>query len=376
MRILHITPQAPGHFSGGELGIYQTLTSLETNRYEVDYVGPEIKDKDIKSKYSRMYILEPHHNLPLRIYDTLHGNTNKRYRSWLHLKLDFTAYDKIILEFSKLDYVLDKVPLEKLIVRIHNVEADYSEKNYQYKKTWYNYLDKQLAKKREAKIAEKAENFLVLTKKDEARMKELYGIVNKKFTVIPVCVEDHGYEKKQCCGEEKITLLLTGSLWFGPNYSGITWFLDEVYPKLQFLKEVIIAGAHPNEELKERVRNMPDVCLIDTPDSMEPYFRRADLAVTPVFDGAGMKVKVAEALSYGVPVMGTSHAFIGYEVEHGIHSFKGDTAEEFVQGIYEYQKMNVEEREILRQNAYQLFKEKYSQSASSRYIRQVVEGVR
>lgn len=60
---------------------------------------------------------------------------------------------------------------------------------------------------------------------------------------------------------------------------------------------------------------------------MDPYFNNAELYIAPIFDGAGMKVKVAEALSYALPVVGTSHAFEGYAIQNGSNSYIVDTIE-------------------------------------------------
>ena len=65
---------------------------------------------------------------------------------------------------------------------------------------------------------------------------------------------------------------------------------------------------------------------------MEVYFRKADIYIATVFDGAGMKVKVAEALSYGLPVIGTPHSFIGYE-EIQCGKYISNSKEEFVKNI-------------------------------------------
>lgn len=379
MKILQITPEAPGQHSGGQLVIRQTALSLKGNGYEIDYVGPEIEDQQVRALYSHVYALEPSGNVLLRVYDTLHRNTNQRYRSWLKLDLDFKSYDAIILEFTKLDYVLERIPTDRLLVRVHNVESDYSEKNYRYKKTPSNYIDKTFSGIREKNIVGRARKLLVLTEKDRKRLQELYHVPDENMVTIPVCIEDkgeRGEELSETTEGGTVNMILTGSLWFGPNYEGIKWFLDNVYSKLDIPKKLIIAGARPNGELVERVKKEAGVTLVDSPDSMEPYFRQSDLAVTPIFDGAGMKVKVAEALSYGLPVVGTSHAFTGYGIEHKVNSYHSDSPEGFIEGIRHFYSLSSEERQRMKRNSRQLFQQCYSQERSCELFRQVLKGIR
>ncbi len=378
MNILQITIQAPGSRSGGEIGVRQTLLSLLANGYEVDYAGPEIAEIDIRKKYRRLYELEPSSNTLLRIWDTLHGNTNQRYRSWKKLAavLDFEQYDAIVLDFTKLDYVLEEVPNHKVIVRAHNVESDYSARNYAYHPSAANLLDKYLAAKREKRIVEQTRNLICLTREDAARFEELYGIAEEQIWIDPVCIEfpnnrveisdfetpetidNNAFEKEN--EKKPFTILLTGSLWFGPNYKGVKWFLEEVCPALTFPKRILVAGARPNEELKQIAAGMPDCEIIDTPPEMAPYFEQADLYAAPIFDGAGMKVKVAEALAYGLPVVGTKHAFTGYDVNEGGSLICADDAEAFARAVNSCAAMDCKQFAALRQAAVNEFKRSYS----------------
>lgn len=374
MRVLHITPEAPGRRSGGTIVVKQTLMSLFGNGCDVDYVGPEIIDEEIRAHYHTVYELQPSHNLLLRVYDTLFMNTNQRYRSWLKLNLDYTQYQAIVMDFTKLNYVLDRVPHKKLIVRVHNVEADYSYNNLLHKKNLVNILEAKFAGKRERQIVNAAKLLIALTEKDKERLCSLYQISEEKITIVPVCLESPSpitgsdEEKKELC------MILNGSLWFGPNYEGIKWFLDHVYSKLNFPKHLIIAGSRPNQELIDYTRTIDSITLVDTPPDMTSYLKMADLSVAPVFDGAGMKVKVAEALSFGLPVAGTSHAFEGYDIEDGVNSFRADTAKEFIDKITKYSSLDSDQRLEIKKNSYELYRRKYSQECSTQLFHDIFQG--
>ena len=375
MKILHITPEAPGEFSGGKMAVRQTLFSLVENGYKVDYVGPEIPDPHLKGLYAHTYELEPEKNVLIRIYDTLHGNTNQRYRAWLRLKLNISVYDAVVMDFTKLDYVLRRIPGDKLIVRVLNVEKDYSDRQYEREKTLLHLLEKNLTGGREAKIVCQAAKLIPLTEKDRERLTELYGVPSNGMTVVPICLEKTHLQAELAGADESVRMILTGSLWYGPNNLGIKWFLENVYGKLDFPKLLTIAGFRPNQELIELVKNFSDVRLVDSPQSMEPHFKQADLAIAPVFDGAGMKVKVAEALSWGLPVVGTSHAFEGYEIAHGVNSYRAESAEDFETCIRDFYQKKPKERLEMKQRGYELFCSRYSQENSTRRFGEVVRNI-
>lgn len=371
MRILQISTQAPGNHGGGEMGIAQTLLSLTGNHYEVDYAGPEIADAGYRSLYSHVYALPPSANVPLRAFDTLCGHTNSRYRAWKRfaVETDLSRYDCAVMDFTKLDYCLPAIRGIPLAVRVHNVEADYARKDYETNHGFRKAVICRNAMAAERKIAEAADVLVCLTENDRKRLQELYPAADAgKYRIVPVCISRNGENPETADGNAAsapIRLLITGSLWFEENVRGILWFLDEVLPALTVPWTLTIAGARPAAVLRERVRALPQVSLVSSPESMAPYFRAADAVIAPVFDGAGMKVKVAEALSYGKPVIGTSHAFIGYGITQSVNSWKADTKEEFAAAVHAFAALDQKEKLQTFRAAFQLYQDQYSMAKST-----------
>ncbi len=61
---------------------------------------------------------------------------------------------------------------------------------------------------------------------------------------------------------------------------------------------------------------------------MRPYFEKARVFVAPLRHGAGMKGKVGQSLSFGLPVVTTSVGAEGIGLENGKNAFVADTAED------------------------------------------------
>lgn len=69
--------------------------------------------------------------------------------------------------------------------------------------------------------------------------------------------------------------------------------------------------------------DLPGVQLAGYVDAVETFYADVDAVVAPMLMGSGLKMKVAEALSLGMPVIGTRIAFEGFDVDHPTHRLKG-----------------------------------------------------
>jgi glycosyltransferase involved in cell wall biosynthesis len=61
--------------------------------------------------------------------------------------------------------------------------------------------------------------------------------------------------------------------------------------------------------------------------SLEKYYEDQHAAIVPLLAGGGSRLKVAEALAKGLPLVGTSIGLEGYPLEPGVHALIGDTPE-------------------------------------------------
>jgi polysaccharide biosynthesis protein PslH len=102
-------------------------------------------------------------------------------------------------------------------------------------------------------------------------------------------------------------LLFTGTMSYPPNHQGIRWFASEVWP--------LVRAELPSAQLDIVGKDPPDdVCALDGMDgvtvhgfveSMAPFFGRAHAVVAPILAGAGIRVKIIEAMAAGRAVVST-----------------------------------------------------------------------
>ena len=127
---------------------------------------------------------------------------------------------------------------------------------------------------------------------------------------------------------EKFVLFVGGG--FYANRAGITWFVKHVVPHISIKTYIVGRGL---EDLKDVLDLDGKVEVVGAVDSLSHWYRDAHFVIAPIFDGSGMKTKVAEALMYGKKVIGTPEAFSGYEDVVKRAGWQCVTVDEFVAAI-------------------------------------------
>lgn len=129
-------------------------------------------------------------------------------------------------------------------------------------------------------------------------------------------------------------------LFFGgyylPNVHGIDWFIKNVYPNLQNRAELVVAG-RGMDKLSEK-HYPTGVTIKGYIESIEELYRDADVVISPIFEGGGMKVKVAEAMAFGKIVIGSNESYEGYQEKIPSNYwddlfYRANTADEFTEKI-------------------------------------------
>lgn len=174
-----------------------------------------------------------------------------------------------------------------------------------------------------------SDNILCLSLRDSRLLKKLYGRGSTHVT--PMALKDK-YPKSNAAASmlqsENFALFVGGT--FYANRDGINWFVKEVVPHIDIPLYIVGRGF---EALRSELEVPGKVVVVGAVDSLADWYRRARFIVAPIFDGSGMKTKVAEALMFGKKVIGTPEAFSGYEDVVERAGFVCSTADEFVTTI-------------------------------------------
>ena len=86
-----------------------------------------------------------------------------------------------------------------------------------------------------------------------------------------------------------------------------------------------------------------------------------------------MKVKVAEAMSYNLPIVTTSHGKIGYKIVDRETGFIADNPNDFAEKIREYWTMTPEKKDEFLDKEWNLYRENYSLEAICAMTQKLLE---
>jgi len=157
------------------------------------------------------------------------------------------------------------------------------------------------------------------------------------------------------------------------NVTGLLWFLNNVMPTILKHKpdfNMAVAGNIARSPLINK-EAYPNVNFLGVVSNLKYIYESSKAIITPILGGAGMKIKVIEALSYGKAIIGTSKAFEGINYSKYNAAYVVDEPVEFANKLLEI--IMVDSLRIdLEENAKLLHMHEHSESAIFSKILEVV----
>ncbi len=125
-------------------------------------------------------------------------------------------------------------------------------------------------------------------------------------------------------------LLFVGGFEHPPNIDAMEWFVREVLPLITAKSPETVLhmiGSKMPPEIHELAGH--NVRVHGYVPDLEPFYETARIVIAPLRFGAGVKGKVTQALSNGVPCVGTTIAFEGSDLVDGKDVIVADDAATF-----------------------------------------------
>ncbi|EMK3755664.1 glycosyltransferase [Providencia rettgeri] len=139
-------------------------------------------------------------------------------------------------------------------------------------------------------------------------------IINSIFPIkIPIKLSlstlDIVNERKK---QENKKIIFVASFDHSPNFDAALQFIKIASLNLCF--DFLIVGRNACK-LKPFIENIPNLKIYSniSDDLLQTIYLTSHLVLCPVQDGGGMKTKIAEAMSYRLPVLCSPHSSIGYD---------------------------------------------------------------
>ena len=279
---------------------------------------------------AKFYQYSMNQTSPVMLLSGLPICVNKRFVKECVEELRKHQYDVAIYEGEQVSsYRLKNVVnAKKHILYFHDIESQYRKA---IADTAENYI-KRIANLRESKQFERIEQrldtlfdaFWFISKDECAQIK---NHVRGECVYIPAPASE--LSEKATTGDRSPVMLYVGDLSVTHNYLSLKWFVDEVMPIVKkhvpFMKCEIVGRV--NEENKKALQN-EYVHVLGYVDDLEAIYDDAACIISPVLYGAGVKIKVIDALGKGQIVITTSKGVEGTELENGKHLLVADDPEE------------------------------------------------
>lgn len=295
----------------------QYSPTFKEYKVEIDPLYRPIKKQlhQIKSKYEQGLIIQ----LKLSEQRTLY----KQYYDHYFKRSDLIIHESPYLVGYDLDLKTDRKPR---VYNSHNHEYVLAEQIWKDKEA-RAYLP--ILRNNEEYLVKYAKLVFATSEDEQNSFATMYASDRDKFKLAPNGIHPKelinlGSKKRS---HAKPTALFIGSD-FPPNIAAVRFMMSHLADQCANIQFVIAGGCCKSFENI----NKPNVSLLGrvSHKTKLKLFAEADLAINPMFEGAGVNLKTLEWLSAGIPLFSTSFGARGLKLINGTHYInaeKNDFAE-------------------------------------------------
>lgn len=182
-------------------------------------------------------------------------------------------------------------------------------------------------------VADFLPNFTVctVTSELERRMISEAAPAYRPIHVIPNSIDVDSYEMP---AKDRVpgSLIFAGSLRYSANLDAMTWFINEIYPAIRSKREDVSLTITGDPGL-DKLPQAPRVVQTGRVEDVRGLVGASMVSVVPIRIGGGTRLKILESFALRTPVVATSKAAEGLEVQHGEHLLLADTPKDFARSV-------------------------------------------
>lgn len=279
----------------------------------------------------------------------------------------------VILEWTNIVLLCDEIkkyfPYAKIIASEHDVNFLGLYRKYEINRDCKSYVCYKKEKEAELMALSNCDIVYVQNEKDKKLLIE-NNIMEESIKIISPFYHDMSSIRRKDINKD---LLFWGAMYRPENYEAAIWFIQNVMPLLSDVDvRFVVAGNKPPKQLKELEGDK--VVITGFVDDETELFEHSLCFVSPLLTGAGIKVKIIEALSSGIPVLTNGIGIEGIPAKKGLDYYHCDEPEDY---NYVIRKLleNKEDKKCLisRQN---FIKNDYNLIASAQNYKKTIEDIR
>jgi glycosyltransferase involved in cell wall biosynthesis len=335
MKILHLMPYCPVPPTfGGALRIYNLLKSMvRYNEVTLVTTGSDLERRlimdEFGDKLQNVYLVRDHwmskHRRLGQVYalGTRHSyfhltTSGKELHELIEDLVEREDFDIIQTEFPAMGLLRLKTPAVR-ILDAHNVEYE------NFRRMWANtssFIRKGHYFREYKKLfieeieACRNQQAMFVTSRHDKEIFDRDVPEIRKF-IIPNGVDTTFFTPSHT-PEEPNTLVFIGMMAYVPNYDGMVFFLDEIFPlikrKIPHVKLYIVGNRPPSQLLR---RASSDVIITGFVEDVRKFISRAAVYIVPLRMGSGTRLKILEAMAMQKAIVTTPIGCEGIEVSNG-----------------------------------------------------------
>ncbi len=242
-------------------------------------------------------------------------------------------YEIVILESAFLMSYIDVIRRysdAKIILRAHNVEyriwRQHAKKEKSFiKRFFYKKLANDL-KRFELEKINQVDGVFCISEQDREFFRR--RSVKAATIVIPVYMS---VNENNVVDYQNNDFHFVGSMSWKPNADAVRWIINQIAPRLaKILPDVkihIAGSAMSKKLLDQKIKN---VIVHGKVANMQEFMSQHGTLIVPLKSGSGVRIKILEALSFGVPIISSEKGKEGIEMTPKKHFLTANITEEFL----------------------------------------------
>lgn len=386
--LLQSKPFLPVRDGGNEASRALTQQLLDAG-YHVDCLTfssekhPFQQSEFMCDPWNKLRIEHVHISLKIELFSALFalvkGNSYNLSRfshaQWLKKLNEFaTDYQYHVILFdslysaNNLEEIKQLFPSSMFIIRPHNVEFKLWEEHaytadFRLKKSYLSLLSRQL-KKREIQLVNQFDLVLPISSLDDVFFRNFCETKTEVFPYFPDVSEEKFNPQQRA-------FFFLGAMNWRPNKEAHDQLIDHIFPEI--LRELpdatlTFAGSAQTEFKKSTLNNVSYTGFVA---DKEDFMLNNGILLAPILTGSGVRIKLLEALSLGIPVVTTAKGAEGIPFANGDGLFIAENDIEFIEfsiRLYKNQKLRSEISDKAKKNMHEWRKKYNLKSIFDRYV--------
>lgn len=305
MKYLIITAFPPCQKTAGQDYTRRLINDLRKNGAEISLIYAEYPNHDIElpEDVKILKVIKPNLLKCLRKI-SFHPFYTKRfdYNLLEYLKTIVKEFDVVYFDFSQVHLYSLYIDHPNKILMCHDIIAQKFERK--------GFLQLPWIKKSERKILLSANKIITFSKKDCEYLKQAYGLQS-----LPVnfYLKNQKIEYDDNFELDKNKFCFYGAWNRSENYECLYSFIKNIYPSLNEEIKIVILGGGMDKKLAAKLKMYSRIEVKGFVDNPVIEIAKCQALIAPLRHGAGVKVKVIDALTSGTSVIGTDITFEGIE---------------------------------------------------------------